>query len=69
MLVQLSSVCARIEILANGQPNSLIQPPSGDAPFDEYLKTLEILVSRVEVSFFLSLSLFFLFFFFLNFEI
>jgi len=51
MLVHLSSVCARIETLANGQPNSMISTPSGEASSEEYIKTLEILVSRIEVYF------------------
>lgn len=48
ILVQLSAVCARIETLANGQPNSIVQPPSSEASLDDYLKTLEIIVARIE---------------------
>jgi len=47
ILVQLSAVCARIETLANGQPNPIIQP-AGEASLDEYLKILEIIVARIE---------------------
>jgi len=47
ILIQLSAVCARIEILAIGQHNPMVQPKS-DASLEEYLKILEIIVSRIE---------------------
>jgi len=48
VLVQLSSVCIRVEALANGQSNSPVSIPGGDASLEEHLKVLEILVARTE---------------------
>jgi hypothetical protein len=51
ILSELSAICARIEKLANGQPNLTVQLPPSEASLDEHLKVLEILVARIEVAF------------------
>jgi len=48
MLVQLSAVCVRIEVLANGHGSAMVTIPGGEASLEEYLKVLEILVARTE---------------------